>query len=368
MKPYQVILIVITIVALNNLLVLSLVGYFSKESSLPATPVNVASKTVPEPEDTLVTNAESIFEPPAIDTQVAPDPSPETSAPEEELVSAVKRFVTSKDFEKVLDEYQLSASLRYQQMQKRFSRMGASELYDAAINSDSRTEKQMALAMLNQGKVNDLETSELKVLYQEQSVDEWGKRQILVKLLEEKDPEALNWAKQLLSDGQVFYGDEVYAAVYEVDPDFVKERLSNLDLSDSQSSASALSFVIQEPELAKVFFEENFDKILESNSNQIYQMGAYSVDFDLSRRQQASLIEFFDSTNRHKRSFAISVSKNIDDVDVLRDAYSRLAKRKDQRNFLRRLSLERMNPDKRSLVQELAADSDDPEIRKMVRR
>jgi len=378
MKVHKVIVIVIIVVALNNILLLSLLGYYSDGPELTpvsrSTPAEAPQEPYSQTGDSVATlQDERQTETTELDNNrqnKSFEVDMSESAYESEVAVAVKQFVKSKDFEIILDDYQLNAIPRYEELQRRFKAMTASELLTTALDSSKKMEQKYAQQMLVQGKLGDLESHEMKALYQADGVSDWVKQQLLPLLLEDEDSEAVAWAKQSLSEGSSFtYQDrEVYAAIYETDPDFIVQHINSMSLDDGYRAFAMISFVTQDEELLKNFYSENFDRLLESKNGKLFQYLKGNNDLELSNRQQSQLAELFESKNRHKRAFAIRQVKNIDDVNVLRDSFSRLRRTKDQRLFLQMLSQDQKDPQMKNLIQELAEESQDPQIRKFLRR
>ena len=369
MKSYQIVLLVIIVVTLNNVVLLNLLGYFSKELETPSAVKPVLDQAEPKlvspkPDQSVLLTKEV----PTVTNDI--DEMPNSHAFESdaafysEVANAVKQFALSAEFEQVLERYQANAAPRYEKMQSQLSAMNSSELYALAIDSGSPFEQRYAQQLLVQGGLDDLEAVELKNLYLTEGLDSWIKQSILPKLLDEGDLEAVGWAKQVLVDGpsSEYLGPEFYEAVYEADPDFVTQHINNLDLDGSRKSLDALTFVMQDTDLSKEYYNQNFDKILDAKSSQTYQYLYNKHDLELSNQQQSQLSEFFGSKSRHRRNFAINQVKNIDDVHVLRDSYSLLNRDSEKLTFLKALSDQQKDTEVIGLIKELAADSDAPEF------
>jgi len=60
----------------------------------------------------------------------------------------------------------------------------------------------------------------------------------------------------------------------------------------------------------------------------------------------------------------MSMLGNIDDIDMLRETYSKLERTRDKRNFLNTLRTDK-NAAKKTLGSELAASSEDPDLQRL---
>lgn len=375
MKTSKVLLIVIIVVLINNVLLLS---YFSKDSE-PSAELSASSKDLevrsnPSNSESRAPN-ELLTLDQGLDAQSlgqsAYVPSRESSTGSDtDISSAVRQYIQSEEFERVLDNYQTQAAPRHEEMQSRLNAMSASELHLLAIDSSNSYEQKYAQQFLIQNGLGELGVEEIKQLYHAEGVSEWVQQSLLPRLLEEGDAEAIDWAKQLLyknTKGQ-FIGSEIYSSIYDADPDFIKEHINNLDLNDFQKIAGAMSFVMRDADLTESFYEENFDKLLDLNNSTSYEFFHNSAELELSHRQQSRLAELFASKSSKRRGFAIRQAGNIGDANILRDAYSQLSKNSEKLSLLQTLSKRSNNTDVRKLIQELAEDSENADIRKMIRR
>lgn len=375
MKTSKVLLIVIIVVLINNVFLLSYLSKDSETSMESAAggkelPARANSSDIEQRESYELSNSVASLD---IQTESFSDnvsAGEVSAASEADISSAVRQFIQSAEFERVLDNYQTQAAPRHEEMQSRLSTMSASELYSLAIDSSNSYEQKYAQQFLIHSGFGELGVEELKGLYHADGVSKWVQQNILPRLLEEGDAEAIVWAKQLLDDsvaGQ-HIKSEIYSSIYDVDPDFIKQHISDLDLDDFQQMIGVMSFVMQDPDLTKSFYEENFDELLSLKNSSNFEFLYAGAELELSHRQQSSLAEMFSSKSSKRRGFAIRQAGNIDDVNILRDAYSRLSKNSEKLSFLKTLSGKKNNTDMAKLVQELAADSDNADIRKLIRR
>ena len=84
------------------------------------------------------------------------------------------------------------------------------------------------------------------------------------------------------------------------------------------------------------FLKDNFDNILDSENNQIYQMYPYFnyPELELNEGQESKLSDFFKSSDVIKREFAIFFTRNISDIDLLRESYASLKGNKYYRTII----------------------------------
>lgn len=361
MKTYQIALAVIAILVLNNLALLSYLGYFSEKEI--ANRITIQKSEVSRGKTDLAQPLAS-----EIETLENQQPQPFQAQESSELSSAIENFVNSDQFEIVLENWQLRARQRNEELQGRLATMDTSELYTTAVDAQSRTEKAMAFSSLFQGgKLSKLSNQELKTLYTNSVSKEWGKTQLLKQLLENDDEDALSWAKASINDNTLTRGfdHEVFSVVYEKDPGFIKSYIAQVEFDPSDSRLGLFSFIQQEPELASSFYTRNLDQILDSKNSNVFMYGLHGTKIAMSEQQQLKIVDFFGSSNRHKRNFAISLVSSIEDTSVLRDAYSNLSRQQDKLIFLGSLLSPNNNAEASSLARELASNSDDPNIQRL---
>ena len=368
MKRYSKIQIFLIILMINNLVMLYFMGYFSSDPELIGT----------ERESGMGTGV-------LLNTEIQGTPIQKTTAVESNAVSneentlsnqnieienAIQRYVMSEQFSELLDEYRDTVRSRNRDTEKLLSGMSVSELYEVTQNSSQRIEKQSALQKLLQGNINNLELHQLKSLYHDPDFDKYSKSRFLVKMIEHNDSEALDWAKQALTGNELgkYIEYDLLSSIYEKDPEFIRGYIDQLDVEDLGGAQNIFHLTQLEPELINGFFAKKFDQILESNNDDLYQMIGHNVDFDMTSEQQAKLVEFFESNNKHKRSFAINLAKNIDDLSVLREAYNQLPRKDEKQNFIYSLYNSQNNREHLSLVKELIGDSDVPRLQLLLRQ
>ncbi len=366
MKFYQVALTVIIALAANNLVLLH---YFKQEPVKGATDISATVNRQAEPSISGKQDQREPFPKPSTRQTLVTDDdslSVDINRENQEIVNAFETYAKSERFVSILDGYYLSAATRYEEIEQRLNGLSALELYYIATESDNLLEQQSAMQVLAQSKLHQLGASELKTLYQREDVQQWSKTSILNSLLSENDPEAIVWAKQLISNNTPlsYLSDDLYSAIYENDPDFIRNYINEFDIESGPNAYGFYNFVQQEPKLANEFFTKRIDEILDSENGTLFQFGAYNVEFDMTTRQQSKLLSLFESNNQHKRSFAMSLLGNVDDTGMLREAFSKFERARDKRNFLNALSTDK-NAEKQALVKELARNSDDPDLQSL---
>ncbi len=365
---------------LNNLILLYLLGFFSTEvppeiltrdvvrevspvRQVDREPVRKTIELSEERAPRLPTKGDLAL---STDTLAVSDQPAETTSFEQEF----RRFSRSEEFIAIMDRYTMSTGDRMMQNMQQYSTMSARELYDSYTNSQSSTDKQMALQALMQGKMGDLSTVELKDLYQASESELFGKYQVLQVLLEKNDAEALQWAKQEVDNPMLAMqgGYDIYAQINDKDPAFIREYVENLrveDLAASQYSLSAL--LMQDQELAKTFYAKNLDQVLDSNSNTLFQMVPYNLQLDMNSDQQYKITELLGSGSRDKRNFAIGLVHNVSDPRLIRDGFAKLTRSQDQQTMLSTLITGASTENIKKLARELAAASDDPVLQQFAR-
>ncbi len=348
MKISKFIPIIVIVVFINNALLLAALSYFSSELAISQTAFKTTHMTTQKKSPS--------FE--KVHNKVAPAPSlPQKGSKisrmtEAEVISIVKSYMESAAFTESLTKIQAGQTKQNIKFSHYIKGMAPLELYNVAIGSSSDSEKEIAVSQLLESGGQGLEAYELKELYQSLDDDHWGKTEIVTKLLEDSDPESMGMARELLSTGTNI-GHEFYPALYDADPEYVKQYIDQLEVDNITDSHSLYFFMHQEPELYNRFINNNFDSILNASNDRIFEMNTNYAPVDISYDQQAKLVDLFESNSQAKRNFAISMANNINDDHLLRDAFPKLTRARDQRNFLGALSFEENNLEKRLLIEEL---------------
>jgi len=283
MKTYQIVLIIVILLVINNIALLSFIGHFSEQETAVTAQEGSTPDTAAEVEvsSTIAASSNSI-ETPIENSNPA---LPQTT----EVTLAVEKYIRSEQFAVVMDDWQLSASQRFGEASARMKKMNGQELHAVMLDAENLIEKMTALDILLQGgKLKQLSNTQLKSLYTEIEHNHWGKAKLLNVLLENDDPEALVWAKTSITQNAFSNSSsgDIYNAVYEKDPEFITRHLEQFELDPSSSQYSLLTFVSQEPELARLFYARNFDKILNSDNDELFMFGAPSKDIEMTRQQE----------------------------------------------------------------------------------
>ncbi len=363
MKTLNVILSVILILIINNIVLLWLTGYFTEPSTIIGSSDLIPDNVIAEPQ-----HRPSKIDPSDVNSHSVNAAVTESEELTPEIQQAIQDYVSSDQFYLTLEEWQSKASQRYQELSNRLTSMNTQELYAFVNESENPNEKLSALSYLVQGgKLSQLSSEELKNLYQHTGDQQWGKSKLLKVLLEKEDPDALTWAKALISDNnrtQNSYSSDIYDAIYHQDPEFIKRHIEETEFNPRSPQLDLFSFIAQEPDLATSFFNRNLDSILDSDNDNVF-LYAYNVPvIEMSNQQEAKVLELFESRNRNKRNFAIGLAPQIEDTQALRQAYSTLERNQDKLGFVARLVSAVDNPDAVALGRELAASSDNPAIQR----
>ena len=282
-----------------------------------------------------------------------------------------RAFAASQEFADIMNEYSIAQSRRGAEKQNEFQKMTAQELLSVYLSTDNSLDKQSALGSLH-GKYDQLETYELKQLYQ--SLDatngKWASSELLNILLERDDPDALVWVKQeiLNGDSSSNISRDIYQNVYEKDPEFISDYVRNLPLEVATKQGFLFSLLSTESELAKIFLEKNIDEILDTGNTTNLNFIGYNASIDLDSQQEARLVEFFGSSKKDTREFAIVLARDIDDVELLREGFNKLTRDREQSIFLSQLLTDGKDTSKGRLAIELAERVDNPRLQRYIER
>lgn len=356
-KTISVVLLLITI---NNVLLLWLLGYFSNDliATAPSS-TNIDAETTMSSE--LIPQSERLE---AKRIAKSENNSATTSITVlSDIDKELKRFMQSETFLDAMDTYQARASSRYMKMEKELHEMDYLALTKLAAESENDLKRNAALGILRQN-MSKLQIADLKSLYHQADGQIWDRGAIVEALIEKGDSEALSWGKQLLIENpeRAYVAHELLESLYDKDPEFIGEYVGSINLNNGDRTPQLVYALSTKPKLASLFFSNNFDQILSSEDNRLYQMVYGNTQFKISRTQQAELSRFFDSSNRHKRTFAINLVQNIEDTDLLRDSFSQLDKTREKLRFLRHLSMNKDNAEHQSLISEIVASSSNEAI------
>jgi hypothetical protein len=330
MKVYQITFIIIAAVMLNNIALPFYIGHFSKNQTLEPY-VNEATSASAPPYSSQPLIAVELIQRPGI---VKSEKQQRDSI---ELSQAVENYIDSDKFLVFLESWQKNARQRHSDLRTRMSKMGARELQSSVLLAEGQSERITAFGMLLEGgKLRELSNQELKELYKETSINKSNKEKSLSLLLEDNDAKALDWAKSSIQNDAIgrHTSPDVYAAIYEKDPDFIIQHVNQIDINTWSPQHGLLGLIQQQPELATAFYTRNLDKILSSNNDQVFIYGTGNAKLELTQQQQSRVVELFDSSNERKRNFAIGLAPTIDDLHTLRQAYAKLNRRQVQMMFI----------------------------------
>jgi len=363
MKSYQIILITIAILALNNLVLLTFMGYFSKEKVISTEITTLDAAASLESTKSFPTSSKQ----PVLSTS-----QPEISTPLEaqpELIRRFDEYVQSDQFADALENWQLKYRQRYKEINERLAVMNSDELYSIVIDTQNQTERATALYQLMQGgKYQQLTDEQMKSLYSETQIEDWSKSRLLTTLVERGDPEALSWAKQSIRSNSASLANNtgLFDVIYDKDPEFIKQYIANVEFEDSSSSVNLISFIQSESDLSDAYFTRNFDKILDSTNDDVFKY-IYAPNIEMTSTQQSRVAELFNSKNRDKRRFAIGLASKITDTTTLRSAYDQLSRSSDKNHFISTLLSDGSNSKNKQLARELAENSNDPSIQQLIK-
>ncbi|MBT8115310.1 MAG: hypothetical protein KJP04_08010 [Arenicella sp.] len=365
LKPGLMLLVILVI---NNMALLYWLGYFDQQG---ADQLSESTNTSLLSSSNNRSAEQQLREEIWLETEIQ-ESTAQAQAPlnqQAKFINQLRTAANSGAINDILDEWQMGAVRRYEDSQKRLALMDAADLYNAVVNGSKATEKQLAMQLLMQGKSHDLDTTDLKTLFQDESLHHWNRMRLLKILLERDDIESVAWARQLITndDGINYLDQDFISMVHEKDPDFIREHLKTLSLESHANPQSFFAFLSEEPKLRLEFLQNRFDDILESTNWNLHQHSLISKDFEMTSLQQSKLLEFFESPSRRKRRFAMGYIGNIDNVDDLRRAYASLELPREQVRFVTMLVGDSSDSQqqKLALAREIANTSDNPKIQRL---
>lgn len=360
--------LIVGILVINNLGLLYILGYFSGSDVPVYNQIN--TKAV----------SENIF-----DSVASPEGSrtaklnPAADQSSTDYVKEViEQYIDSQSFKDLIavSQYQMFVGLQsgYSDLQNTPS----SELLETYFNTDSGLEKLMILNNLSNTHSSTLDTDELRQLFLDietnDEVDARTKSGILTQMLEQGDEEALEWSKNWLEsdDNQLDGVDfDFFRELNAKDPEFFASWMSRVSLDRLASPYAGLSYMIgQDQSLAQSFLETHLDTALNSTNQKWHQtvatVAGYQVELDLTYDQQQKVAGLFDSNKRATRAFAISMSRQVDDLQLLRSSYESLARPDEKRDFVHTLA--RREGEYKELAKEFAEKSTDLSVRAILGR
>jgi len=373
MTKARIAVVAVLVLAVNNIALI----YFLKEKPIDETQVSTQTQKVPLFENSVTPNSDRLDQDRSSslsDTAIFQTNDSSVSQDETDVASAVRDYMASPEFVKVLDDYRSLKQTEQREQLSQFSDFSASDLFSAYQASANNQEKQIILQRLSQHLAESddgLDVSQLKELYHTEGIDGWTRTKLLSALLSKNDAEAVQWSKQLLSkgsgDGQGQYY-EITRQLYELEPEFIVDLAIEMPIERLAKSYVPQSFLYNDPDQAKVFFESRLDEILETNDSRVYEkLAATSTDLELSDAQERKIGELFASPKSATRNFAVSFAANIEDIQILREAYENLSQRQERQALVYKLIGQAESDAHVDLGYELAAQSEDTVLERLVK-
>lgn len=374
MKTIGWILIGCIVLALNNVLLLSLVGYFERDNTEPNNPYSqplVGKSSRPNVDAAGKSAADSAKALNRSEDIAVLDETTNINNFDDEssLVTAIRKFSLSDEFVEIMDEYQLSAGQRFQEMEKRLQGLSAEELMSIYESSNKRSERQFALQTLLQSKVQSLDDFSLRRLYElVDEGDSWGKPTLLAMLIQRGDKESLIEAKQQITSGQLgrYRLYSILESVYDQDPDFIKDYMEDIRIGDSEVVPPISNLIHRDAELKRLFLDNNLDDLLEKNNPDFFATFGHVGEYTLTDNQEDRIVDLFAEKVSAKRNFALSMVTNIQSVDKLQRAFASLDREQDKFSFLSQLITNGQSEEQRQFAKELAAESDDVRLQTLL--
>ena len=275
----------------------------------------------------------------------------------DDIVATIKDFMRTDDFVDLMVEVGSSQSERHLSRYSDIRQMDTGELLDILTGDASVVEKQIARARLVTERLDSLDTDQLELFYEHSEADDWSRSQVLTSLIEKGSHRGLELAKEALLNNSLsaqYIGYELLPAIYDTDPEFMREYLDNLDYSDSSNLFAAFSVVKQAPELQDDFYQKNWRSILNSQNRTVLLQGLGLTRIEFNYEDQQEVIGALFSDSKSRRQFAMGLINNIDDISALRDAYYNLGTSSDRDFFRTMLRRDASNSEANALADELA--------------
>ena len=373
MTKARIAAVAVLVLAVNNIGLI----YFLKEKPSVESQASIQIQKVPLFENSVKPNTDEADQDRSLsvsDAAIFPANDSRVSQDETDVASAVRDYMASPEFVRVLDDYRSLKQTEQREQLSQFEDLSASELFSAYQASANNQEKLIILQRLAQNLADSddgLDVSQMKELYRTEGVGGWVRTQLLSALLSKKDAEAVQWTKQLLrkgsGDGQGQYY-EITRQLYELEPEFILDLAIEMPVERVAKSYVPQSFLYNDPDQAKVFFESRLDEILESNDSRVYEkVTSISTDMELSNAQERKIGELFASPKSSTRNFAVSFAANIEDIQILRQGYENLSQRQERQALVYQLIGQTESDAHVELGYELAAQSDDSSLKRLVK-
>ena len=281
-----------------------------------------------------------------------------------EVTSAVKSYMASDEFFEVLDTYRTQRQEKQRELQEEVAPLSTLELLNAYSSATDRQEKSIILQALYQSDLTAIDSYQLKEFYNDEDVNGWMKSKLLVAMLDQKDQEAINLAKDYVATPRrANTSYEIWNRLFDLDRDYVISTASEMSIEQLVKQGGLLGSMLQDSDAKKQFYENQLDNILNSNNSRVFQnLQPYQVEIELSRSQQNKLGDLMRSELQSERRFAIGFISNIGDLDVLKEGYQALTSSDDRQLFLIGAMANSENEPVSAWAQETIEASDNPRI------
>ena len=272
--------------------------------------------------------------------------------------------MASDEFFEVLDTYRTQRQEKQRELQEEVASLSTLELLNAYSSATDRQEKSIILQALYQSDLTAIDSYQLKEFYNDEDVNGWMKSKLLVAMLDQKDQEAINLAKDYVATPRrANTSYEIWNRLFDLDRDYVISTASEMSIEQLVKQGGLLGSMLQDSDAKKQFYENQLDNILNSNNSRVFQnLQPYQVEIELSRSQQNKLGDLMRSELQSERRFAIGFVSNIGDLDVLKEGYQALTSSDDRQLFLIGAMANSENEPVSAWAQETIEASDNPRI------
>ena len=373
MSKVQTIVLVISLLTINNIGLLYFLGDDSENQQRPDRSISTPSTEHQATENTNIENIDVN----TTDISVSRDKLDLTTTGrpdqvEAELEQAVEAYMTSQDFVELLDAYRTKAQQRQIDLHNNYQSMTAAELLNAYQGSTDKHEKKTILQYLANTDLSQIETYQIEQFYTN-SIDEeignWMKSKLVTELIDRQGDGALNLAKQFLSESNHNPGEdfEVLAKVFEYDRDFIVDLASNMSI-DELANSFIFSTLSSDSSAANDFFENQIDNNLNADNSKVYEkLHTFGQQITLSTSQQEKVSDLMLSKKSPTRRFALGLTGSIDDISLLRRRFEGLQTPQDRQSFIHGLSGNIESEGHAELIRELTSNSTDPQMQQLGR-
>lgn len=148
-----------------------------------------------------------------------------------EVTSAVKSYMASDEFFEVLDTYRTQRQEKQRELQEEVAPLSTLELLNAYSSATDRQEKSIILQALYQSDLTAIDSYQLKEFYNDEDVNGWMKSKLLVAMLDQKDQEAINLAKDYVATPRrANTSYEIWNRLFDLDRDYVISTASEMSI------------------------------------------------------------------------------------------------------------------------------------------